>query len=173
MMAQTTKNPGTAAFSDSLFINWVNGFDRVCTAQTEVENLFLQALDNQKETWDKLSGDISRIEEEQAKLLDELRESTKLNIQKAFGPAASKFYEQWNAQFDEVTIRVRELTVKPYKEGINLFNQSQEQFQQSVKSGITQQQKLREDIAEQVKTTQKVISDLYETNTKMVLGMFK
>lgn len=172
-MAQTTKNIGTAAFSDSLFINWVNGFDRVCIAQTEVENLFLQALENQKETWEKLSGDINRIEEEQAKLLDELRESTKLNIQKAFGPAASKFYEQWNTQFDEVSTRVRELTVKPYKEGFNLLNQTQEQYQQAVKSGIGQQQKLREEIADQVKSAQKVISDLYETNAKMVLGMFK
>lgn len=173
MLATTTKNSGATAFNDSLFINWVSGFDRVCTAQTEVENLFLQALENQKETWEKLSGDIGRIEEEQVKLLDELRESTKLNIQKAFGPAASKFYEQLNAQFDDVTIRVRELTVKPYKEGFNLLNQTQEQYQQAVKSGIEQQQKLRGDIAEQVKSAQKVFSDLYESNTKLVLGMFK
>lgn len=172
-MATTTKNAGAQALSDSLFINWVNGFDRVCIAQTELENLVLQAIENQKVTWEKLSGDINRIEEEQAKLLEDLRESTKLNIQKTFGPAASKFYEQFNAQFDEVSSRVRELTVKPYKEGFTLLNQTQDQYQQAVKSGIEQQQKLREDIADQVKSAQKVFSDLYESNTKLVLGMFK
>lgn len=172
-MAQNKAQTTTATLNESFLNNWISGFDRVCSAQKEVENLIIQALENQKETWEKLSGDISRLEEEQLKLIEDLRESTKLNIQKAFGPAASNVFDQWNTQFDEVSARIRQLTEKPYKESLNLFNQSQDQFSQSVKSGIGQQQKLRDDMTEQVKATQKVFSDLYENNTKMILGMFK
>jgi Polyhydroxyalkanoic acid inclusion protein (PhaP_Bmeg) len=170
--ATATKTQEVPYLGDSLFNSWTNGLDMVYSSRKEAELLLLQTIENQKETLEKVTNDFSRIEGEQKKLVEELRESIKLNIEKAFGSSASKAYEQWNAQFDEVSSRVQELTVIPFKESINLLNQSQEQFQQSVQAGIDQQQKIRQDLTGQVKAAQKMFTDFYETNSKLALGLF-
>lgn len=172
-MAQNTKVQETVNLGDSLFNSWTSSLDNIYASRKELENLLLQALETQRQTLEKVTADFSRIEEEQKKLIEELRESVKLNIQKVFGAQAGKVYEQWNAQFDEISSRVQQLTVTPYKESINLINQSQEQFQESVKKGIDQQQKIREGFTEQVKATQKIFIDLFESNSKLALGLFK
>jgi hypothetical protein len=172
-MAVATKTQEVTNLGDSLLSTWTNSLDRVCAVQKEAEDLLLQTLESQKETWEKVTSDLTRIEEEQKKLTDELRESVKLNIQKVFGAQASKAFEQFNAQFDDVSTRVQQLTATPYKESLNLVNQTQDQFQQSLKSGIDQQQKFREDVTSQLKASQKVLIDLYQTNSKLTLGLFK
>lgn len=172
-MAQNSKSQETPNLGDSFFNSWTNTLDSIYASRKELENLLLKALETQKQTLAKVTEDFSRIEEEQKKLIADLRESIKNNIQKVFGAQASKLYEEWNAQFDEIASRVQQLTVTPYRESLNLLNQSQEQFQESVKKGIDQQQKLRGDFADQIKATQKIFIDLFETNTKLALGLFK
>lgn len=171
-MATATKTEAVN-ISESLLNTWSDSLDRVCTAQKELEDLLLQVFENQKDSWSKLNGDITRIQDEQKKLIEDLREQTKVNLQKAFGQSASKVFDQLNAQFDEVSTRVQELAVKPYTEGINLINQSQEQLQESLKNSFEQQQKVREDITSQIKSTQKMYFDLYEANSKIALSLFK
>lgn len=171
--ATATKNQEVVNLGDSLFNTWTNGLDMVYSSRKEAEQLLLQTFESQKETLEKVTDDFSRIEAEQKKLMLELRESIKENIQKVFGASASKAYEQWNAQFDEVSNRIQEITVIPYKESINILNQSQEQFQQVVQNNIDSQQKIREDLTVQLKAAQKVFNDIYESNSKLALGMFK
>ena len=171
--AQATKKQETANLGDSLFNSWTSNLDKVYTARKEVEELFFQVFETQKETWEKITGDITRIEAEQKKLVEELRETVKQNIHKVFGPAASQAFEQFNAQFDEVANRIQELSTTPYKEGLQFINQTQEQFQQSLKNGIEKQQKIQGDVAEQIKSTQQMFIDLYETNSRVALGFFK
>lgn len=171
-MAQSAKN--AAINLNETFLNsWSEGLDRVFTAQTELEELVLQAIDNQKESWGKLDGDIAKIQEEQRKLIEDIREQTKLNLQKMFGQSASKVFDQLNAQFDEVSNRVQELSVKPYKEGVTYFNQTQDQFKQALKGGFEQQQKIREEFKNQIKSTQQLYFDFYEANSKIALSLFK
>ena len=172
-MATATKTQTVTNLSESLLSTWADSLDRVCTAQKELEDLLLQVLENQKESFGKLNVDVTRIHEEQKKLIEDLREQTKTKLQKTFGQSASKVFDQFNTQFDEVSSRVQELTVKPYTESVNLINQSQEQFQQSLKNGLEQQQKAREDITNQIKSTQKMYFDLYEANSKIALSLFK
>jgi hypothetical protein len=171
--ATATKNQEVTNLGDSLFNSWTNGLDLVYNSRKEAEQLLIQTFESQKETLEKVTDDFSRIEAEQKKLIAELRETVKENIQKVFGAAASKAYEQWNAQFDEASNRIQELAVIPYKESINILNQSQEQFQQVVQNNIDNQQKIREDLTSQVKVTQKMFSDFYESNSKLALGLFK
>jgi predicted AlkP superfamily phosphohydrolase/phosphomutase len=171
--ATATKNQEVTNLGDSLFNSWTNGLDLVYNSRKEAEQLLIQTFESQKETLEKVTDDFSRIEAEQKKLIAELRETVKENIQKVFGAAASKAYDQWNAQFDEASNRIQELAVIPYKESINILNQSQEQFQQVVQNNINNQQKIREDLTSQVKATQKMFSDFYESNSKLALGLFK
>lgn len=167
------KNQETTIVNDSLFNNWSNSVDLVYTSRKEVEALLLQALENQKETWEKVTSDLTKIEDEQKKLIEDIRVSVKENIQKVFGTSAGDAYEQWNTHFDDINNRIQQLTATPFKESLNVLNQSQEQFQQTVKNGFEQQEKIREDLSVQIKTTQKLFVDLYETNTKVALGLFK
>jgi hypothetical protein len=171
--ATATKNQEVVNLGDSLFNTLTNGLDMVYSSRKEAEQLLLQAFESQKETLEKVTDDFSRIEAEQKKLMLELRESVKENIQKVFGASASKAYEQWNAQFDEVSNRIQEIAVIPYKESINILNQSQEQFQQVVQNNIDSQQKIREDLTVQLKAAQKMFNDIYESNSKLALGLFK
>ena len=81
--------------------------------------------------------------------------------------------EQYFAQFDGVSSYLQDLTAKSYKECLNFVRQSQEQFKQTVQSSFEQQQKIREEFKNQIKTTQQLYVDIYENNTKVFLNLFK
>ena len=195
-MAQTTKNPETtkgtlvvtevtkkrevekgseviANLNETLLNSWSEGLDKAFDAQTEFEEQFLKALDNPNGAFGGLNFDLSQIEGEQKKFYENLRESTKANLQSVYGPTFSKVIDQFYAQVDTWNNQVQELTVKPYKEGLNYLNQSQEQFKQNIQSGIEQQQKVRNEFKNQIKTAQQAYFNLYEENLKIALNFFK
>jgi hypothetical protein len=166
-------NNQDANSGDSLMKSLTNSLQMIYPSQKGVENVSLQAFEYQKEVLEKVTEDITRIEQEQKKLVGELREVAKQNIQTIYGEEASVSFDKWNEQYDEVSNRVQELTVTPFKEGLTILNQSQEQFQESVKKGIGQQQNLSNIFINQIKNSQKGFIDLIESNTKMALSFYK
>ena len=72
----------------------------------------------QKEVLDKVTGDLNKIEDEQKKFVDELRNVAKQNIQTVYGEEASGSSKKWNVHFDEVSSRARQFTVIPFKESL-------------------------------------------------------
>jgi seryl-tRNA synthetase len=166
-------NEFVSNFGESLVNIWTNSLDKVSTSQKEVENLLLQAFTTQKESLEKITGDLGLIQEQQKKLITEVRDYVKQNVDTVYGEETSQSFEKWNAQLDEINNRVQQLSSTPYKESLNLLNQSQEQFQQSIKDSIEQQKKIREEALNQFKTAQKGFMDLFESNTKMAFNLFK
>jgi hypothetical protein len=165
-----------ANLGESLLNTWSEGIDSVYAAQKKLEDQFLQALEDQKgqeELFGKLNKEIARIEEEQKKFYDNFRESTKQNLSKAFGQSAGNAVEQYFAQFDGVSNCLQDLAAKSYKESLNFVNQSQDQFKKTVQSSFEQQQKIREEYKNQIKSTQQLYVDFYEKNTKVFLSLFK
>lgn len=160
-------------FGDSLLNSWNNSLNLIYAYQQEVENVSLKSLGYQKEVFEKVTNDFNRIEGEQKKLVDELRDVAKQNIQTVYGEEASGSFERWNEHLDEVSSRVQQLTVTPIKESINVLNQSQENFQESIKKSVDQQQKIRQNFLTQIKTAQKGFIDLIESNTKLALSFYK
>ncbi|PFO05031.1 hypothetical protein COJ85_09880 [Bacillus sp. AFS076308] len=160
-------------FGESLLNIWTNSLDKVTASQVEIENLLLQAFTTQKESLEKIAGGMDFIQEQQKKLIEEVRDYAKKNVETVSGEQASQTFEKWNAQLDEINNRVQQLTSTPYKESLNLLNQSQEQFQQSYKNHIEQQKKIRVEALNQFKTAQKGFTDLIESNTKMAFNLFK
>ena len=59
------------------------------------------------------------------------------------------------------------------KECLNFVRQSQEQFKQTVQSSFEQQQKIREEFKNQIKSAQQLFVDFYENNTKAFFNQFK
>ena len=160
-------------FGESLLNIWTNSLDKVTASQTEVENLLLQAFTTQKESLDQFVDGMDSVQEQQKKLIADVRDYVKQNVETVYGEQASQSFEKWNAQLDEINNRVQQLTSTPYKESINLLNQSKEQFQQSIKNSIEQQKKIREEALNQFKSAQKGFMDLFESNTKMAFNLFK
>lgn len=159
-MEGNNNNHAATNLGDSLLNSWTNSLNMIYASQKEVESLTYQAFGRQKESWEKISDDMNRIEQEQKKIVEELREVGKKNIQAVYGEEASQSFEQLNERFDEVSSLVQQLTVTPYKESLNVLNQSQEQYQESIKKGIDQQQKVREDFINQMKTARKTRSSV-------------
>ncbi|MBT2736558.1 hypothetical protein [Bacillus sp. ISL-7] len=166
-------NEFVSNFGESLVNIWTNSLDKVSASQKEVENLLLQAFTTQKESLEKITGDLGLIQEQQKKLITEVRDYVKQNVETVYGEQTSQSFEKWNAQLDEINNRVQQLTSTPNKESLNLLNQSQEQFQQSIKNSIEQQKKIREEALNQFKSAQKGFMDLFESNTKMAFNLFK
>jgi ABC-type uncharacterized transport system permease subunit len=166
-------NEFVSNFGESLVNIWTNSLDKVSTSQKEVENLLLQAFTTQKESLEKITGDLGLIQEQQKKLITEVRDYVKQNVETVYGEETTQSFEKWNAQLDEINNRVQQLSSTPYKESLNLLNQSQEQFQQSIKNSIEQQKKIREEALNQFKSAQKGFMDLFESNTKMAFNLFK
>ncbi|MBT2728006.1 hypothetical protein J7E63_13770 [Bacillus sp. ISL-75] len=160
-------------FGESLLNIWTNSLDKVTDSQKEIENLLLQAFTTQKESLEKIAEGMDFIQEQQKKLIADVRDYVMQNVETVYGEQASQTFEKWYAQLDEINIRVQQLTSTPYKESLNLLNQSQEQFQQSIKNSIEQQRKIREEAVNQFKTAQKGFMDLFESNTKMAFNLFK
>ena len=166
-------NEFVSNFGESLVNIWTNSLDKVSVSQKEVENLLLQAFTTQKESLEKITGDLGLIQEQQKKLITEVRDYVKQNVETVYGEETTQSFEKWNAQLDEINNRVQQLSSTPYKESLNLLNQSQEQFQQSIKNSIEQQKKIREEALNQFKSAQKGFMDLFESNTKMAFNLFK
>ncbi len=165
-----------ANLGESLLNTWSEGIDSVYAAQKKLEDQFLQALEDQKgqkELFGKLNEEIARVEGEQKKFYDNFRETTKQNLSKAFGQSAGNAVEQYFAQFDSVSNCLQDLAAKSYKESLNFVNQSQDQFKKTVQSSFEQQQKVREEYKNQIKSTQQLYVDFYEKNTKVFLSLFK
>lgn len=133
-MEGNNNNQAATNLGDSLLNSWTNSLNMIYASQKEVENLTFQAFGRQKDSWEKISDDMNRIEQEQKKIVEELREAGKKNIQTVYGEEASQSFEQLNERFDEVSNLVQQLTVTPYKESLNILNQSQEQYQESIKN---------------------------------------
>ena len=160
-------------FGESLFNIWTNSLDKVTDSQKEIENLLLQAFTTQKESLEKITGDMNSIQEQQKNLIAEVRDYVKQNIETVYGEETSQTFEKWNDELDELNNRVQQLTSSPYKESLNLLNQAQEQFQQSIKNSIELQKKTSGEALNQFKLAQKGFMDLFESNTKMAFNLFK
>lgn len=169
----TVNNEYLNNFGESLMNMWSNNLDKVFTSQKEVENLLLQAFTGQKESLEKIVGNIESIQAEQKQVIAEVREYVNQNLQKFYGEDASKTFEKWNAQLDEMNSRIQNLASPSFKESLDVLNQSQEQIQHSIKNSFDQQKKYYEESINQFKSAQKGLMDLFETNTKAALNMFK
>lgn len=167
---EVEKSPQTANLSEYLLNTWAKGLDLVCTSQKELEDRFLQALEIQKESWEKVNNNLSQIEEGQKKLYEDIVKSTKSNLQSISRQSGNSVINQFDSQIDIMSNGLQKLTLKPYKESLSLFIQSQDQFKQSVQNYFEQQQATREEFKNQIKSTQQTYFDFYEKNMKLALG---
>ena len=113
------------------------------------------------------------MEDEQKKLIEDFLKSAKSYLQSVFGESANNIVDQFSSQIDEMTNRLQELTLKPYRESLSLVSQYQDQFKQSVQDNFEQQQKFGEEFKNQMKSNQQMYLNLCEENMKISFNIFK
>ncbi|MBM7646966.1 hydrogenase maturation factor HypE [Scopulibacillus daqui] len=177
---ESSKEKNTFNFIDPFWDNLATGLNAIFASQERVENLTIKALEYQKTTLEKFTGNLNKIEEEQSKLVQEVRQNMKQNIEKAAGEESGKTFEEWNERLDDVMSRIQKLTVTPYKANLNLLNQSQKQFEGFIKKAVETQEKNREQLKplveesiNQLKTTHKGFYDVFESNANAALSLIK
>lgn len=105
-------------FGESMMNMWQNNMDRLYSSQKEaVENLLNQTFTTQKEYFEKIAESMGFIESEQKKLITEIRDFVKQNIQTVYGDQASESFDKWNAKLDEINNRIQQLSSIPLKSG--------------------------------------------------------
>jgi phage-related protein len=111
-------NDYVSNFGESMMNMWKNNVDRLYSSQKEaVENLLNQTFTTQKEYFEKIAESMGFIESEQKKLITEIRDFVKQNIQTVYGDQASDSFDKWNAKLDELNDRIQQLSSIPLKQG--------------------------------------------------------
>ena len=119
-------NDYVSNFGESMMSMWQNNMDRLYSSQKEVvENLLNQAFSSQKEYFEKIAESMGFIESEQKKLITEIRDFVKQNVQTVYGEQASESFDKWNAKLDELNNRIQQLSSIPLKQGQTPSNNQQ------------------------------------------------
>ncbi|MDQ0205779.1 hypothetical protein [Alkalicoccobacillus murimartini] len=181
-MATTKKaqeNQAASTFIDSAWDTWSNTFNLFYSSQKEADQFVLKALEQQQESWEHFNNHLDTINDEHKKLRNEVRKTLLDNVEKTAGTETKKTVDQWNDRFEEVISRFQQLSVTPYREGYNLLHRSQEQFQDTMKKALDQQQKSREELTplvdsftKQVKESQNGFLEVAEKNRQTALKFF-
>jgi len=106
-------------FGESMMNMWKSNMDRLYSSQKEaVDNLLDQTFTIQKEYFEKIAESMGYIETEQKKLITEIRDFLKQNIQTVYGDQGSEAFDKWNATLDEINNRLQQLSSMPLKQGL-------------------------------------------------------
>lgn len=162
MTKKRTENQQTLDAVDSIWDGWLNSFKTLQGFQTEIDEKSLQAIDNHKEMLNSTRGILSKIEEEANKKTEELKTSLQNTMNTIGKEQVGSAVSIWMNQIEDINNSVQALSWAPNKAMLDLFSQSQDQFQTSVKEALDQQQQARsevlktiEKLTEQMKQTQK------------------
>ncbi|MBK3494131.1 hypothetical protein JFL43_04510 [Viridibacillus sp. YIM B01967] len=148
---------------DLMWDGWLNNLKTVQSFQEDVQQKALQAFSNQKELLDSSVKTLSTIEEESKKVTKDWNEKVQSNVkQSSF--KQSEQVSDWLNNIQDITERVQMLSWNPSHAMLDLFIESQNQLEATMKKALDYQQKDRsenfkkiEELTEQMKQTHKGI----------------
>lgn len=136
------------------FVGWWSNFDFM----NEVEQRSLQAIKNQREWIEGTKDQMSQIEENSK----HLTKDWKTSVQEVAG---DNFYE-WENILEEISHTSQSISFLPGKTSLNILCSMNDQFEQTLTSAISQQQKTREEFS-------KVAEDMIEQWKEAQMELFK
>ncbi|MCM2674219.1 hypothetical protein [Alkalicoccobacillus plakortidis] len=174
------ENQAATTFIDSVWDTWSNTVNLFYSSQKEADQFVLQAIEDQKDSLEQFNNHLDKINDQQQKLRNELQKNVLENIEKTAGTETKKTVDQWNDRFDEVFSRFQQLSVTPYREGYNVLHKTQEQFHDTIKKTVDQQQKNRDELTplvenftKQIKNSQNSLLEVAEQNRQTAYNFFK
>ena len=146
---------------DVIWDIWLNNFKTVQNFQDSVQQKTLQAFSYQKELLDFSVKTFETMEEEFKSVSNDWNEKIQNNV-KQININEDEQISKWLNTIQDVTESVQSLSWKPSRAMLDLFVESQNQLEATMKKTLATQKKERtesfkkvEELVEQVKTTQK------------------
>ncbi|GGE71055.1 polyhydroxyalkanoic acid inclusion protein PhaP [Priestia taiwanensis] len=162
---------------DTMWNNWFNAVKALNTAGKQVEELTLDTLSLQQENWKRLATGIDALEQETKQSLKEANTQMVDYLKQFTGDTNSTQLEEWNTKWLHYFEELHQLTHAPVKTMTTTLTQSQEQFTETLKQLVSQQEKNREEFQKQfdtfltdVKKAQKDLVAQFEEQTKQYAG---
>jgi thymidylate synthase len=165
---------------DTLWDGWLNSIKLTHAYQREMEAVSVQAIERQKEIWQRTRENLNKVEQELNKFVSDSKTSFYENVKNVNGIAATKHLEDWTKRAEEVLGKIQQVYGTPGKAGESLIDKSLDQLDSTVKDILTQQQKSREEVqsllenfTEQVKKTNKGLLESWEASRATSYNIFK
>ena len=148
---------------DMMWDGWLNNLKTVQNFQEDVQQKALQAFAYQKELLDSSVKSLSTLEEESKKVTKDWNEKVQSNVKQSSVNQGEQVSE-WLNNVQDITERVQLLSWNPSQAILNLFIESQNQLEATMKKALESQQKDRiegfkkiEELTEQMKAAHKGI----------------
>lgn len=146
---------------DTIWDGWLNSLKTVQSFQEDLQQKALQAFSYQKELLDLSVKTLNMVEEESGKVSKDWNEKAQSNVKKS-SINQSQQVSDWLNTIQNVTETVQLLSWKPSYAMLDLFKESQNQLEATMKKTLANQRKERtenfkklEELTEQIKTMQK------------------
>lgn len=148
---------------DMIWDAWLNNFKAVQSFQDSVQQKALQSFSYQKELLDFSVKTLNTMEEESKKVSKDWNEKVQNSVQQ-ISKKEDEQVSKWLNNLYDITESVQLLSWKPSRVILDVFIESQNQLEATMKKTLATQKKERtdyykkiEDLIGQVKTTQKEI----------------
>lgn len=130
---------------DLLWDGWLNGFKTLQSLQDDVQKKSLQAFTYQKELLDSTVATLSAMEVETKKATQEWQDKVQTSVRGISGNAQLEQVSSWLSNVQEINDKAQALSWKPSYAVLDLFVQSQNHLESTVKAAIEQQKLEREE----------------------------
>jgi polyhydroxyalkanoic acid inclusion protein PhaP len=135
---------------DTMWNNWFNTVKALNTTGKQVEELTLDALSLQQENWKRLATGIDALEQETKQSVQEANTQMLEYLKQFAGETNASQLEEWNAKWLHYFQELQQLTHAPVKTVTTSLTQSQEQFAETFKQLVNQQEKNRDEFQKQL-----------------------
>lgn len=147
---------------DFIWDGWLNSFKVAQQVQDELESKTVQAFTYQKAVVDSTVSAVRSLEQQSNQMASDWKDKTQQTLKELNTNGQLDQLNKWLDNVQDITDKVQEIAWKPNQLIIDLFTQSQEQFENSVKNVLDFQKQEREEtlkkiteLTEQLKQAQK------------------
>ncbi|GGA40302.1 hypothetical protein [Psychrobacillus lasiicapitis] len=130
---------------DLLWDGWLNGFKTLQSLQDDVQKKAFQAFTYQKELLDSTVATLSAMEEETKKATQEWQDKVQTSVNGISGNTQLQQVTTWLNNIQEINDKAQALSWKPSYAVLDLFVQSQNHLESTVKAALEQQKQEREE----------------------------
>lgn len=134
---------------DAIWDSWLNSFKSLQGIQSDIEQKSLEVFAYQRDLLEAARTSLSTAENESKKIADAWYEKIESNV-KATERNQSDLSAKWLSAVKEINDKALALSWNPNHSLLDLFSQTQEQLETTVKEAIKQQDKGRDETLKRI-----------------------
>lgn len=158
---------------DGLWKQWANSFSLLSSAGKQMEQITLDTMKQQQETWQKMTENMEILEQEMKQHFSQMSSQYADYVKQMAGSQLGAQIEEWQQKWNELTSQLQQMTTAPVKSSFSLLSQTSEQLEETMKQFAAQNQSQREEVQKQmesflqeIKAVQFDLAKKFEEHTK-------